>query len=306
MRIDRDKVLEQEKLRSIAEHPCYNPAAHQYARMHMPVAPACNISCNYCNRKFDCMNESRPGVTSEVLSAEQARDRFLAVKDKLSNLRVVGIAGPGDALAEFEKTKAAIELIKASDPDITICLSTNGLLLPDYADELIEMGIKHITVTMNAVDPAIGEKIYGNIHYHGKTYKNGTGAALLLENQLKGIRRVANAGAVVKVNIVMINGINDHHIPEVVKTAKDCGAFITNIMPLIPVEGTPFETIGELPMKELNAMRTQCGETLRQMYHCRQCRADAIGMLKEDISLEFRGMPCKAEPLEKKADKGVI
>ena len=306
MMIDREKVLEQNRLKSIAEHPCYNPAAHQYARMHLPVAPACNIQCNYCNRKFDCMNESRPGVTSDVLTPEQALKKFSYVKSELDNLRVVGIAGPGDALAEFEKTKATIELIRQNDPDITICLSTNGLLLPDYADQLIEMGIMHITVTMNAVDPKIGEKIYGNITYHGKRYKNGSGAALLLENQLKGLRRMANAGAVCKVNIVMIKGINDHHIEDVVKTAKDCGAFITNIMPLIPVEGTPFHSIPELDHQELHAMRTQCGETLRQMYHCRQCRADAIGMLGKDLSLEFRDMPCKAEPLSEKKKEDAI
>ena len=40
--------------------------------MHVAVAPACNIQCNYCNRKYDCANESRPGVVSEKLTPEQA------------------------------------------------------------------------------------------------------------------------------------------------------------------------------------------------------------------------------------------
>ena len=58
---------------ALAEHPCYDEEAHRtFARMHLPVAPRCNIQCNYCNRKFDCVNESRPGVTSEVLTPEQA------------------------------------------------------------------------------------------------------------------------------------------------------------------------------------------------------------------------------------------
>ena len=34
-----------------SKHPCYSAEAHtKYARMHLPVAPACNIQCNYCNR----------------------------------------------------------------------------------------------------------------------------------------------------------------------------------------------------------------------------------------------------------------
>ena len=40
--------------------------------MHVAVAPACNIQCNYCNRKYDCANESRPGVVSERLTPEAA------------------------------------------------------------------------------------------------------------------------------------------------------------------------------------------------------------------------------------------
>ena len=43
-------------------HPCFNAKVKgQFGRVHLPVAPKCNILCNYCNRKFDCVNESRPG-----------------------------------------------------------------------------------------------------------------------------------------------------------------------------------------------------------------------------------------------------
>src|SRR5271165_778763 len=38
----------------VKNHPCYSEEAHHhYARMHVAVAPACNIQCNYCNRKYD-------------------------------------------------------------------------------------------------------------------------------------------------------------------------------------------------------------------------------------------------------------
>lgn len=43
----------------IKDHPCYSEEAHHYfARMHVAVAPACNIQCNYCNRKYDCANSN--------------------------------------------------------------------------------------------------------------------------------------------------------------------------------------------------------------------------------------------------------
>ena len=45
----------------VKNHPCYSEEAHHhYARMHVAVAPACNIQCNYCNRKYDCANEFAP------------------------------------------------------------------------------------------------------------------------------------------------------------------------------------------------------------------------------------------------------
>ena len=69
----------------IDKHPCYSEEAHHhYARMHVAVAPACNIQCNFCNRKYDCANESRPGVVSELLTPEEAAHKVLVVASKIS------------------------------------------------------------------------------------------------------------------------------------------------------------------------------------------------------------------------------
>jgi len=55
------------------KHPCFNADVKgKFGRIHLPVAPKCNIQCNFCNRKYDCVNESRPGVSSNVLSPQQA------------------------------------------------------------------------------------------------------------------------------------------------------------------------------------------------------------------------------------------
>lgn len=272
-------------------HPCYSFDAHRkYARMHLPVAPKCNISCNYCNRKFDCVNESRPGVTSEVLTPGQAMQKYNLVKAKIENLSVVGIAGPGDALANWENTKRTIKLIKDGDPDVVFCLSTNGLLLPEYAQELVGLGIKHVTVTMNCLDPEIGAKIYKFVDYKGQKYPGAEGAGILLKNQLAGIEYLTRKGVLVKVNIVMIKGINDRHIPAIVKRVKELGVFVTNIMPLIPAPGSAFENYPQTSTKELNQIRDACQVDLPQMRHCKQCRADAIGLLGEDRSLEFSAL----------------
>lgn len=296
--------LSRDTLEKTNRHPCYSFNAHnKYARMHLPVAPKCNISCNYCNRKYDCVNESRPGVTSEVLLPEAALKKFELVRDKVENLSVVGIAGPGDALANWENTKTSIELIKETSPDTVFCLSTNGLMLPDYAQEIVELGVNHVTVTMNCLDPEIGAKIYKSVNYKGHKYDGVEGAGILLENQLKGILHLTSNGVLVKVNIVMIKGINDQKIPEVVKKVKELGVFITNIMPLIPAPGSVFEAYPQTSTTELNKMRDVCQVDLQQMRHCKQCRADAIGMLGEDRSMEFSGVVEK-KPFEPVSEGG--
>ncbi|HWR39635.1 MAG TPA: nitrogenase cofactor biosynthesis protein NifB [Patescibacteria group bacterium] len=269
-------------------HPCYSADAHHhYARMHLPVAPRCNIQCNYCTRKFDCVNESRPGVTSEVLTPTQAKAKLDRVKEQLTNLTVAGIAGPGDALANWPDCRETFQKIRADHPELMLCLSTNGLMLPEYAAEIIALGVNHVTVTVNSVDPEIGGLIYHHINYHGRQCQGAAGAAILIENQLNGIELLARRGVLVKVNIVMIKGINDRHIPEVVKKVKERGAWITNIMPLIPAPGSRFAEHPQTSAKDLNAMRDLCGVDMRQMRHCQQCRADAIGLLTEDRAREF-------------------
>jgi nitrogen fixation protein NifB len=135
----------------VKNHPCYSEDAHHhYARMHAAVAPACNIQCNYCNRKFDCSNESRPGVVSERLTPEQAVRKALAVASALPQLTVVGIAGPGDALANPAATFRTFDLLRQAAPDIKLCLSTNGLALPDHVDEIVRCGVDHVTITINS------------------------------------------------------------------------------------------------------------------------------------------------------------
>jgi predicted Fe-Mo cluster-binding NifX family protein len=74
-------------------------------------------------------------------------------------------------------------------------------------------------------------------------------------------------------------------------------------MQLIPVKGSAFENMELTSIKEINELRKTCGEHLKQMYHCRQCRADAIGTLDDDRSIEYRGCgsdEIKAAPKAKK------
>ncbi|RAU22386.1 nitrogenase cofactor biosynthesis protein NifB [Paramagnetospirillum kuznetsovii] len=276
----------------VKDHPCYSEEAHHYfARMHVAVAPACNIQCNYCNRKYDCANESRPGVTSEKLTPEQAARKVAAVAAKVPQLSVLGIAGPGDSMFDWRHTSATFREVSKLMPDLKYCVSTNGLALPDHVDELAEHNIDHVTITINMIDPEIGALIYPWIYFKGKRYTGIEGARILHERQMEGLERLTEKGILTKINSVMIPGINDQHLIEVNKAIKARGAFLHNVMPLISdaAHGTAFGLSGQRGPKpaELKDLQDKLAGGANLMRHCRQCRADAVGMLGEDLSQDF-------------------
>ena len=221
------------QMRKIQEHPCFSEkACHTFGRCHIPVAPRCNIQCNYCIRDFDCVNESRPGVTTRVLNPDESMDMVKKVVEKYDYIKVVGIPGPGEPLAN-EETFETLRRLHEQYPNVIKCISTNGLLLPEKIDLLQKYDVGNITVTLNAIDPDIGAKIYQFIDYHGKRYTGIEGAKLLLSQQLKGIEEAVKRNMIVKINTVYIPGINEDHIPEIAKKVGEMGVYTFNVIPLI-------------------------------------------------------------------------
>ena len=276
----------------VQNHPCYSEDAHHYfARMHVAVAPACNIQCHYCNRKYDCANESRPGVVSELLTPDQAVKKTMAVAANIPQMTVLGIAGPGDPLANPERTFETFRQLSQDAPDIKLCVSTNGLALPESVEELSKHNIDHVTITINCVDPEIGAQIYPWIFWENRRIKGIEGAKILIEQQQKGLEMLVAKGILVKVNSVMIPGVNDKHLAEVSKIVKAKGAFLHNVMPLIAEaeHGTFYGVMGQRgpTPDELMELQDACSGDMNMMRHCRQCRADAVGMLGEDRGEEF-------------------
>lgn len=291
---------------NLENHPCFNVKVKgQFGRVHLPVAPKCNIQCNYCNRKYDCVNESRPGVTSTILSPAQAAVYMEKVLEKEPRISVAGIAGPGDPFANPEETLGTMRLLREKFPDLILCLATNGLnLKPEYIQEIAEIGVSHVTVTINAIDPEITRKVYRWVRHEKSVYQGLKGAKLLLERQLEAVKGLKAAGITVKINCIVMPGINDHHVVEVAKAMAELGADLFNAMAMYPTAETPFEGLTEPDAITMAKIRKECEEYLPQMRHCTRCRADAVGLLGADQSEEFHGclIACskKVIPIEEK------
>lgn len=274
------------------EHPCFGPHKHNKGRMHLPVAPGCNIECRFCDRKIH-ESEERPGVTRAVITPQEACAYVRRALERVPELTVVGIAGPGDTLATPYALEA-FRLIKEEFPQLIRCMSTNGLLLPEKADELIAVGIDTLTVTVNAVDPEIEARLNKGITYHGRRYEGVEAADILIRNQLEGIARVADSGMLVKVNTVLCPGINDAHIEEIACAVKDAGAHLYNIIPLIPQH--ELAHLNAPTFWELDAARQAAYPYINIFTHCARCRADAVGVPGEyDIGGEIYAGRAPAE-----------
>lgn len=260
--------------RIMRSHPCFSDEAHdRVGRIHLPVAPRCNIRCNYCEHQV-CSDIRHPGWTAKVLSVTEAVDLIESVmrRQQVPDF-VVGVAGPGDALAN-DHTFQVLSLIRRRYPQVVTCLCTNGLLLEDKLAEISSAGVRALTVTVNACDSRVGGLIYSWVRYHGATCQGEQAADLLISRQFAGIEKAVAAGFAVKVNTVLIPGVNDRHIGELARRLGEVGVKVMNIMPLIPsgkMKGCMAPTCDEL-----EKARQNCENILPQFHRCQQCRADVV------------------------------
>jgi nitrogen fixation protein NifB len=273
---------------NLDNHPCFNPGAcKSFGRVHLPVAPRCNIQCKFCNRQFDCVNETRPGVTSAVLSPGQAMVYLEEVFELKGNIAVVGIAGPGDPFANPKETLETLSRVRARYPEVMLCVATNGLNLSPHIPELARLKVSHVTITVNAVDPAIGARIYSWMRVGKRVVRAEAGAALLLQRQLEAIKALKAHGIMVKVNSIILPGINEDHIETVARCMAAMDVDLFNAMPYYPNAGSDFEHLAEPEKTTVETIRRQASAHVKQMRHCTRCRADAVGLLDEPADAEM-------------------
>ncbi|MDR1204736.1 MAG: radical SAM protein [Peptococcaceae bacterium] len=259
----------------IRSHPCFSDHLNRRkARLHLPVSAACNIQCRFCVRSCN-PTENRPGVSSGILAPKDAVETVRQALELCPDLSVVGIAGPGDAFASPHAMET-FHLVHKSYPTLIKCVSTNGLALPGKAEALRGVGVLTLTVTVNAVDPEITARIVSRVLTGGKAVSGEEAGTILIRSQLTGIREAAAAGITVKVNTVLIPGINDGHIADIARAVSEAGASKHNIIPLLPqyeFADTPAPTC-----EQIEAARAAAAPYIQQFLHCAHCRADACGI----------------------------
>lgn len=161
--------------------------------LRLSVTDRCNLRCLYCmppqGVKAKCHEE--------ILSYEEIE--FIvkcAIKIGISKIRLTG----GEPLVRKDLIKLVKSLSQASGLN-DISLTTNGLLLADYAVSLAEAGLKRVNISIDSLDP----EIYRRLTRGGD-----------LARALDGLEAALEAGLTpVKINVVPIKGINDNLKPFV-------------------------------------------------------------------------------------------
>lgn len=259
----------------VKNHPCLGGEANaKHGRVHLPVSASCNIQCKFCKRGFN-KYENRPGVASGLVEPKDAINYVNKALVLCPEITVVGIAGPGDTLA----SPAALEtfsFVHEKHPELILCMSTNGLMLSEKAEEIVASGVQTLTVTVNSINPEIQKNIISYIIYEGKVIEGIEAAKILIEKQLEGIEKIAKLGVYVKINTVLIPGLNDIDVENIARVTSEKGASIMNILPLIPQN--EMANFKAPDCNELDSARRVAEKYLPVFRHCQHCRADACGI----------------------------
>jgi nitrogen fixation protein NifB len=248
-------------------------------RLNLPVALANNIKYKSFSGRRQKPGEARLGSGGEIISPLSALISVRKAAQRESPIKIVRISGPGDPLAN-NSTFETLGLIRAEFPELTKCLSTNGLLLMDRLGSLMDVKVDTIAVTVNTLRPWIGMKLCDYVDYQGERFYGEAASRLLLSNQIKGIEKALKYGLKVIVNSVLIPGINEEELPELASILKGAGVRVMNIVPLAPQ--TESMSLAQVSSAAVNRVQQGCEKLGMRVYRSMECLFDEVRQLREN------------------------
>ena len=166
--------------------------------LRLSVTDRCNLRCSYCMPK-EVYGPGHPFLPrSELLSFEELRDvAAVFVGYGVKKLRITG----GEPLLRAQLPKL-LDLLAPLGAELA--LTTNGLLLERHAADLRGAGLDRVTVSLDALDETVFERMSGT---------TGTSPSIVLA----GIDAAVRAGLSVKVNTVVRRGVNETEVLPLVE-----------------------------------------------------------------------------------------
>lgn len=216
----------------------------------LPVAPRSNARSRHGDAGVStpCACGTQPA--SPAMLPHEALEHLRTVMETGAVVDTVGIAGPGDPFAVPDRTLETLHLVRAAYPHITLCVTTNGLGVASHAAALAGLGVSHVTLLMDAVDPELVDTLYAWIRPGTRTLRPGEGASLLVDEQAVALAALVRAGIEVTVCVTVYPGINDSHVGDIAAAAKALGASGIYVVPFVPAE----DATGPVPAADAATM----------------------------------------------------
>jgi cyclic pyranopterin phosphate synthase len=183
--------------------------------LRISITQRCNLKCSYCHREGEVQQAN---VAAEKMALQEiVRIAKTAVELGIARIKLTG----GEPLMRSDVCELVKQIASLSGLK-DLSMTTNGLLLPELAKGLHAAGLKRINISLSSLNP--------------ETYRNLTGGKL--ENALAGIQAAIEAGFdPVKINMVVLRGVNVGEVKEMIAFARDTGA-ILQLIELDPVNVT--------------------------------------------------------------------
>ncbi len=180
------------------------------------VTAECNYRCFFCHLEGDPLGAPlRPGLKPPLLSPED----YGVIAEAAYKLGISGFKITGGEPLVRRDIVDIVGSIGSSAPASDISMTTNGFLLDVYARQLADAGLKRVNVSIHSL--------------RRDRYKFITGVDGL-ERGIRGVKAAVESGLKVKVNTLILKGVNDDEILELAEFARSIGA-ILQLIELIPV-----------------------------------------------------------------------
>jgi cyclic pyranopterin phosphate synthase len=190
-----------------------NPFGRHISYLRVSVTDRCDLRCVYC------MSENMTFLPKAELLTIEELDRLCScfIRMGIKKLRLTG----GEPLVRREVMTLIRSLSRNLETDALqeLTLTTNGTQLAKHAAELAACGVRRVNVSLDSLCPSV----FGEITRWGK-----------LELVMNGLEVAKAAGIKVKINTVVMKGVNHHEINDLVEWCGRHGfdiAFI-EVMPM--------------------------------------------------------------------------
>jgi GTP 3',8-cyclase len=182
------------------------PLADKYGRvatdLRVSLTDRCNLRCSYCMPP-----EGLDWLPDETVLSDDEVVRLIGIAVDMLGVTEVRFTG-GEPLVRRGLVDI-VRLTRELGPDLEISLTTNALGLSRAAEALVEAGLDRINVSLDSI--------------RAESFRRVTGRDRLAD-VLAGLVAARAAGLdPIKINAVLLRGVNDDQAPELLRWALDGG-----------------------------------------------------------------------------------